>query len=44
MLESKMPTPGPKTLILYCGPPPFEKMMKENLAALGYDASMQFKF
>jgi len=44
MLEKVMPAPGPETLILYCGPPPFENMMKEHLAKLGYDADMQFKF
>lgn len=27
MLKEQMPEPGPDTLILYCGPPPFEKMM-----------------
>lgn len=36
MLQKSMPAPSPDTLILYCGPPPFEKMMKEHLTALGY--------
>lgn len=39
-----MPPPNPDTLILYCGPPPFEKMMKQHLTELGYDDTMQFKF
>lgn len=28
MLKKAMPAPSADTLILYCGPPPFEKMMK----------------
>jgi len=36
MLKEKMPEPSPETLILFCGPPPFEKMMETHLAALGY--------
>ena len=44
MLKEQMPAPGPDTLILYCGPPPFEKMMKTHLSNLGYDDTMQFKF
>lgn len=44
MLKANMPAPGPETLILYCGPPPFEKMMRQHLEELGYDDTMQFKF
>jgi len=44
MLQANMPAPGPNTLILYCGPPPFEKMMKQFLGELGYSDDMQFKF
>ena len=44
MLKLNMPEPSPETLILYCGPPPFEKMMKQHLTELGYSADMQFKF
>jgi len=44
MLKEQMPAPGPDTLILYCGPPPFENMMKTHLSNLGYDSTMQFKF
>ena len=40
MLKANLPPPGPETLITYCGPPPFEKMMKEHLKALGYDETM----
>ena len=44
MLAEKMPAPSEETLILYCGPPPFEKMMKQHLTELGYNDKMQFKF
>lgn len=44
MLRDNLPKPSPETLILYCGPPPFEAMVKKNLQELGYDATMQFKF
>lgn len=44
MLKEHMPAPGPDTMILYCGPPPFEKMMSQHLSELGYDQDMQFKF
>jgi len=40
MLKEQMPAPGPDTLILYCGPPPFEAMMKKHLSELGYDDTM----
>lgn len=44
MLKEKMPEPSPETLILFCGPPPFEKMMETHLAALGYSQDMWYKF
>jgi cytochrome-b5 reductase len=44
LLKEKMPEPGEDTIILYCGPPPFEDMMKKHLAVLGYKDSMVFKF
>ena len=44
MLKEQMPAPGPETLICYCGPPPFEKMMDQHLKDLGYDSTMVFKF
>lgn len=44
MMVKNLPPPSKETLILYCGPPPFEKMMKKNLAELGYDDDMFFKF
>ena len=45
MLMKNMPAPSPETLICYCGPPPFEAMMKEHLEAMGYDPrGMIFKF
>lgn len=44
MMVKNLPAPGKDTLILFCGPPPFEKMMKKNLTELGYDDNMFFKF
>jgi len=44
MLKEKMPAPGPETIVLFCGPPPFTDMMKKHLTELGYDESMWFKF
>ena len=45
MLMNNMPMPSAETLICYCGPPPFEAMMKEHLENMGYDPkSMIFKF
>jgi len=39
-----MPQPSPDTIILFCGPPPFEDMMKKHLTELGYKDDMVFKF
>ena len=36
MIGEQLPAPGPDTMILYCGPPPFEEMMKKHLNELGY--------
>ena len=44
MIKDNLPPPGPDTLIVYCGPPPFEDMMKKHLAELGYTEDMVFKF
>ena len=44
MLKNNLPQPDPDTIILYCGPPPFEKMIDEKLKALGYKDDMLFKF
>ena len=44
MLKDHLPAPGFETLILYCGPPPFEKMMKQHLGKLGHQPTAQFKF
>lgn len=44
MIEKQMPPPGEQTIILYCGPPPFEDMMKKHLTELGYTDDMIFKF
>lgn len=44
MLKNNLPKPSEDTIILYCGPPPFEKMVDEKLKGLGYTDSMLFKF
>jgi len=44
MLKKTLPAPGPETLIVYCGPPPFEAMMKKHLTELGYKTEDTFKF
>ena len=44
MIQNNLPAPGPETLIVYCGPPPFEDMMKKHLKELGYTDDMVFKF
>ncbi len=44
MMKANLPEPAEDTIILYCGPPPFEDMLKKNLVSLGYAESMMFKF
>ena len=44
MLKNNLPVPGQDTMILFCGPPGFEAMVKEKLTGLGYNDSMLFKF
>lgn len=45
MLQKSMPPPSPETLIVYCGPPLFEKDQRTFLKELGYDEkTMVFKF
>ena len=44
MVEKHMPAPGPDTMILYCGPPIFEDIIKKFCTELGYSADMLFKF
>lgn len=44
MIQQNLPAPGEQTIILYCGPPPFEDMMKKHLTELGYTENMMFKF
>lgn len=40
-----MPPPGPKTLVLMCGPPPMLKYAcLPALEALGYTEEMHFSF
>ena len=45
MIAEHLPTPGPDTLVVMCGPPPMIKFAcKQNLDALGYDKKMQLAF
>jgi len=44
MIQENLPAPSAETIILYCGPPPFEDMMKKHLTELGYTEDMVFKF
>ncbi len=44
MLKNNLPAPGEDTIILFCGPPGFEDMVKKNLQELGYTDNMMFKF
>ena len=31
MIKASLPEPSPETIILYCGPPPFEEMLMKLL-------------
>ncbi len=44
MLTQNLPKPSEETIILFCGPPLFEKLVKTHLTDLGYSDSMIFKF
>lgn len=44
LIKSQLPAPSEDTIILYCGPPPFEEMMKKHLTDLGFNDKMVFKF
>lgn len=44
MISKNLPEPSPDTIIMYCGPPPFEDMMKLHLKELGYTEDMVYKF
>ncbi len=44
VLQAQMPAPSPDTIILFCGPPPFEDMLKKFFKELGYADDMLFKF
>lgn len=45
MLQKSMPPPSEETLIVFCGPPLFEKDQTQFLKELGYDQkTMVFKF
>lgn len=38
-----MPAPGPDTMIMFSGPPAFEKSVALLLKGLGYTPDMMFK-
>ncbi|CDW86183.1 nadh-cytochrome b5 reductase [Stylonychia lemnae] len=44
MLAQNLPKPSPDTIILYCGPPSFDKAILNHLQELGYDNTMIQKF
>jgi NAD(P)H-flavin reductase len=45
MISAHLPAPGPKTVVLMCGPPPMIKFAcKANLDALGYEKGNQLAF
>jgi hypothetical protein len=44
MLTQNLPKPSEETIILFCGPPLFEKLVKTHLTDLNYSESMIFKF
>jgi len=44
MIKDRLPPPAEDTVILFCGPPPFEDMMKKYLTELNYTEDMFFKF
>lgn len=44
MIQTNLPAPSDDTIILYCGPLPFEEMMGKHLAELGYSKDQMFKF
>ena len=44
MITEKIWAPEEGVVMLYCGPPPFNKAMKKQLAAIGYPATNVLKF
>merc|ERR1712129_358536 len=44
MITESMWAPNDDVAMLYCGPPPFNKAMKKQLAAIGYPATNVLKF
>ena len=42
LIKQQLPAPGEDTIILYCGPPPFEDMMQKHLTALGHTTVFKF--
>ena len=44
IVKMHLPRPSEETLIMYCGPLPFEEMMRKLLKDLGYTDDMIFKF
>ena len=44
ILKQHLPAPGPKTLVLRCGPGPMNKAVGAALEELGYSKEMTFEF
>merc|ERR1712083_423320 len=44
MITENMWSPSEDVVMLYCGPPPFNKAMKKQLAAIGYPSTNVLKF
>ena len=42
--KCNFPEPSPETLILHCGPAPFNKCVNDTLISMGYSADMIHKF
>lgn len=44
LIKERLPSPGPDTLVLKCGPPPMIEAMRKHLEALQYSQEMLFDF
>ena len=44
MISKHFPKPADDVLIVRCGPPAMNRVMKEHMDTLGYSRDMQFEF
>jgi len=44
MIQQHLPAPGEDTIILYCGPPLMNQLIRDSLKELGYSNDMMYKF